>query len=107
MKYYSEVTKQMYDTEAALKKDEAKVSAEQKKAEEKRQKEAAERKRRADEVNAAQKAFIEARDKYFKLYNEFINDYHGFHFTSTELKKIPEQKDNKSVIESLFNFFGI
>ena len=22
-------------------------------------------------------------------------------------KKIPEQKDNKSVIESLFNFFGI
>lgn len=92
MRYYSEVTKQFYDTEKACLEAEFKVKEEvnrqkiqrerlEREEREKKEKIAAERKARANEVSAAREEMVKAQDKYRDLLNKFVTDYGSFHMT--------------------------
>ena len=75
MRYYSDITKEFYETEkACLKAEHAHTAAARKKEEEERRK-SEERKARAQEVETARKALDEARRKYDKLLADFCKDY--------------------------------
>lgn len=88
MKFYSEITKQLYDDEKALAKAEQEV-ADKKAAEEKARKEAeakkaslkADREKRAKEVEDAFKVASGAQENASKLLNAFVKDYGSFHMT--------------------------
>lgn len=68
MKYYSEVTKQMYDDEPSLKKAEADFQIAKLEAERKEKADAAERKRRKDEISTAW-------NHYKMLVEQYERDY--------------------------------
>lgn len=81
MKFYSDVTKKLYDTQEALTKDEtAQIKAQQKKELEEKQK-SEQRAARAKEVEAAYAAAVEATNRYHELRNAFVNDYKAYHMT--------------------------
>lgn len=84
MKYYSEILRKFYPTENECAKAEAEYSAAQKAKEAREAKLAADRKIRAKEVEDAFKRFIEARKKYDKLLEKFVNDYGSFHMTYSD-----------------------
>lgn len=96
MKYYSEVTKHLYDTQKELDQAEAKV-AETKAAEERKSKERA---TRAKEVQEAYKAILEAQKKYTELRNAFVKDYGSYHMTYSTTEQV---KDIDSLMDALFN----
>lgn len=77
MKFYSEKTEQLYDSEAELKQAESQLEELQKKEEEKKQARAA----RAKEVEDAFKAVNEAQKKANELLVAFTKDYGSFHMT--------------------------
>lgn len=88
MKYYSEVTKTLFDNEKALKEAENKVLKEREEKELAEKKKSDERAARAKEVEAAYEAFCEAqkvatekRKAYQKLLEAFLADYKQFHAT--------------------------
>lgn len=99
MKFYSDVTKKLYDTQDALASAEALVLKEKVEAEEKEQK----RGERAKEVEAAYKAVLEAQAKYTELKNKFIDDYGGFHMTATHKGPVWSAADINNWIDLLFN----
>ena len=99
MKFYSDVTKKLYDTQDALTSAEALVLKEKAEAEEKEQK----RGERAKEVEAAYKAVLEAQAKYTELKNKFIDDYGGFHMTATHKGPVWSAADINNWIDLLFN----
>lgn len=81
MKYYSDITKKLYDTPEALKKDEqvfTEAEAEKKAAEVKK---TVERSARAKAVEAAYRTAVEAYNKYIKMRNNFVETYGSFHMT--------------------------
>ena len=100
MKYYSEVTKKLYDSEDAVKTAEENLKKIEaiKEAEEKKKK--AERAARAKEVEDAFKAATEARDKANKLLSAFTKDYGYFHMSYTNNDKAPKT----SLVDLLFDF---
>ena len=77
MKYYSDKTKKIYDTEEAL------VEAEKVEAKKQEKVEALklERTNRAKEIESAYKDAVTAYNKYNELVNKFIDDYGSFHMT--------------------------
>ena len=83
MKYYSELTKKVYDTEkdlvAAEDEENQKLAVEK----EKQQKRA----ERAKEVEDAHKAVVEAYNHYIELKNKFIDDYKSYHVSYSH--KVP------------------
>lgn len=89
MKYYSEILKKAFDTEAdclkAEKEYDAKIAA-KKEAEEKKAKE---RKDRAKEVEDALKRAQEAKEEYLKLLEKFCKDYGSFHYSYSNDKFSP------------------
>lgn len=100
MKYFSEVTRDYYDTEKACLEAEFKVKEEQNKekirreraereAKEKQEKLAAERKARAAEVEEARKAMVAAQKKYQEVLSAFVRDYKTYHYSSTSVDDIP------------------
>ena len=100
MKFYSDVTKQFYDTEKACLEAEFKVKEEQnrekirreraeREAKEKQEKLSAERKARAAEVEEARKAMVTAQKKYQEVLEAFVRDYKTYHFSSTSLEDVP------------------
>lgn len=106
MKYYSEKTNKLYNSETELQAAEkeedtrlAKIEADRKAEKEKQEKLVAERKVRAKEVNDAFEAYVkgskELYDKYIELRNKFVEDYHEYHMTYT----------NKNMPKSLFDIF--
>jgi hypothetical protein len=110
MKFYSDVTKQFYDTEKACLEAEFKVKEKQnrekilrEKAERERKEKqealAAERKARATEVEDARKAMVTAQHKYSEVLEAFCKDYGTFHQTLTD-------EDAKSIIPTLFDIFN-
>ena len=110
MKYFSEVTRQYYDTEKACLEAEFKVKEEQnrqkilKEKEERERKAkqealAAERKARANEVEEAHKAMVAAQHKYSEVLEAFCKDFGAFHTTLT-------RDDAKGVIPTLFDIFN-
>lgn len=94
MKYYSEKTKKLYDSEEDLEKSEASYAA--KELELAKTKEA--RASRAKEVEDAYKAYTEAGDKYMKLRNQFVKDYGSYHATYNSVWVNP-----KSLFDIFFN----
>lgn len=70
IKYYSELTKELYDSEKELKEAEIEVT-----------KQKADRAERAKEVTEALKAANEASKKADKLLKEFVKDYGSFKTT--------------------------
>lgn len=88
MKYYSDVTKRLYDTAEELNKAETaviKAEQERKAALEKKQAEQAklkeQRAARAQEITDAIKARDEAQKKVNELVNKFVKDYGSYHYT--------------------------
>lgn len=77
MRYYSDITKCIYDT-----KEECQKAEETKKAQALKEKEASEKRAaRAKEVEAAYHAAVEASQKYEEMLNEFLNEFGSFHMT--------------------------
>lgn len=94
MKYYSEITKKLYNTEKDLTFAEAEAKAlEAKKIEEQKKKEAAEqakkaeRATRAKEVEKALKELNEAQANALKLLKQFTKDYGYFHMSLSPTKE--------------------
>ena len=83
MKYYSELTNTLYDSEQALTEAETELKKieERKRAEEKLKKET--RAKRAKEVEEALKVANEAQTKAITLLKAFIKDYGYFHASYT------------------------
>lgn len=88
MKYYSELTKKVYDTEEELKKVEKEYHKEQ----EEKEKALATKKEEAKAVTQAykemesirqkyQEAYREANKKFVELRNAFVNKYGSWHMT--------------------------
>ena len=108
IQYYSNITKELYETEeACLKAEQAHTAAACKKKEEERRK-SEERKARAQEVEDARKILDEARKKYRiaaneaatnyrKLLEDFCKDYGSYHYT------IKSSPDNKNLVEDELN----
>ena len=106
MKYYSDVTDKVYTTEQELVDAElafAKAQAEKeeaaKKAKEAEEAKKAQRKQRADEIETARKEMVEAQKKYQQLINDFVRDYHSYHFSATEYDNLP------TLFTSIFDLF--
>lgn len=109
MKYYSEVTKKLYDTKDELTKAEtavAKAEEERKAALIQKQKEQAELKEkraaRAEEIEAAIKERDAAQKKVNELINKFTQDYGSWHYT---WKSSYGDTDGDNVIKTFFRFF--
>ncbi len=102
MKFYSELTQRLYNTEKELNEAETKIkNAEAEKvAAEKAKKEAKAVKAKA--VERALKEANEAQSKAIKLLKEFINEYGYFHTSySTEDMKKENIPDTKNFFELL------
>ena len=87
MKYYSDVTKQLYESKEELIKAEVEAT-----------KAKTDRAERAKEVTEALKAANEASKKANKLLNEFVKDYGSFKTTI----KDTDTSEGGSLINSLF-----
>lgn len=90
MKFYSELTKQLYDTEKDLKAAEIEVT-----------KQKADRAERAKEVTEALKAATEASKKAEKLLQDFVRDYGSFKTTI----KDEDVKGTNSLFWDVFDKF--
>lgn len=99
MKFYSDVTKKLYETQAALVEAEALELKKKAEAEEKQK----QRGERAKEVENAYKNVLEAQANYAKLKNKFIEDYGSFHMTLTNKTSDGSLTDVNSLIDLLFN----
>lgn len=96
MKYYSEITKTMFNTVEELQKAEAAVIKREKEKADAEKAKAAQRATRAKEVEKAFKDAEAARRKAAKLLQDFTKDYGYFHMsyslddTDEETEKIPD-----------------
>lgn len=99
MKFYSEVTKKLYDTEKELVNAEAALIKAQADEEEKKKVRAT----RAKEVEDAYKTLIAAQQHYTELKNKFIEDYGSFHMSIKEKTPVSDLSDINKLIDVLFN----
>jgi len=83
MKYYSEQLDKLFDDEKSLKEAETAREVELAAKAAKEDKLKKERKQRADEVDSAYKAMIDARNHYNDVLKAFLEDYHSYHKTYT------------------------
>jgi len=88
MKYYSEITKNMYDTTEELEEAE-RIASEKVNA----------RKKDAEAVEAAYKAMIDARKNYEEVLTDFCKKHGAYHKSITS----PETSD---IFDNLFDIFG-
>lgn len=107
MKYYSELTQKVYNTEAECKRAEQafnfelerkkKAEEEQRLAEKKKQEQ-----RAADAKNVEQKreAMIHAQKEYREAIDAFVKKHGSYHFTTDSVEKIPH------LFGTLFDFLG-
>lgn len=106
MRYFSDMTKSLYDTEAALVEAEKELAAqkvreeeEARKAKEAEEAKKNERKARADEIEAARKEMVEAQKKYQELVTAFVRDYKTYHYSTSSADGLP------TLFRSLFDIF--
>lgn len=105
MKFYSEKTKKLYDTEKDLANAEATlVEKEAKEAEKLKVK-----KEKAKAIEEAYQKIKEAQKEYYKLRDAFIDEYGSFHMTYTDKDKKPKvtsyiDEDLSALMLSLFGF---
>jgi hypothetical protein len=84
MKYYSEHTRQFYDSVEECEKAENELVEAKKKAELEAKAKSEAREKRAKEVEEAMKNAHEAYEKFDKLLKEFVKDYGSFHYSYTD-----------------------
>ena len=90
MKYYSDVTKKLYESVEDLKKAEAELTDK-----------ATARKRDADKVEKAYNAYIEARKEYEKVLMDFCNKHGAYHKTYTTKEAENEFESLKNLVSML------
>ena len=94
MKYYSEKTKKLYETEEVLRDEEAKYDL----AHEKELALKAQRAERAKEIEEAYEKAANAKREADELVNKFIKDYGSYHYTRKDAVPV------HSFFDILFNF---
>ena len=99
MKYYSEMTDKVYETQEECEKAEEALVAKKQAEEEKQLALKNEREARSKEVVEAFKEAREAETKAQKLLNEFVKDYGSFHISYNGKSSMP------SMFDILDNFF--
>ena len=99
MKYYSEMTNEVYETKEECEKVEKALVAKKQAEEEKQLALKNEREARSKEVVEAFKEAREAETKAQKLLNEFVKDYGSFHISYNGKSSVP------SMFDILDNFF--
>ena len=92
MKYYSEVTKKVYDTVNELKEAEMKVTNE-----------VNARKADAEKVEAAYKACVDARVAYEKELSEFCKRHGAYHKTFKAEDATKEWNSLSKLVDTLFS----
>ena len=107
MKYYSELTQKVYNTEAECKKAEQAFNFElEEKARAKEQQKIAEKKKQeeraidAKKVEALREEMVKAQANYRKAVEAFVEKYGSYHFSTNSSEKIPY------LFGSLLDFFG-
>lgn len=98
MKFYSELTKKLYDSNEACEKAEADYKQQLDEAEAKKKELAETKAARAKEVTDAYKKAREAQKEYEKLRNSFVQTYGAYHLSFTD----PEER--VSFFENFFTF---
>lgn len=79
MRYYSDLTKQFYESEKECVAAEEKAIQAKKEAEAAAAKKSQERKARAEEIDASFKRLREAQKEYWDLISKFTKDYGSYH----------------------------
>lgn len=105
MKYYSQVTKQLYDSTAELVKAERAVEQKRIAAEKAEKAKREERASRAKEVENALKAANEMQVKAAQLLQNFTKDYGYFHMSYTSDENENETEDAADIFLNLLNDF--
>ena len=101
MKFYSEITNQLYDEKELLEEAE-RVALEEKKAKEEK---LAKRAERAKEVEEAYALAADYKKKADELLNEFVKDYGSFHTTiKTPVRTNTSLTELGDLFDSLFKF---
>lgn len=104
MKFYSEITRKLYDSEEELKKVENEIKVKEIAAKEAEIKKKAERTKRAKEVEEALKVANDAQSKAIKLLKDFTHDYGYFHMSYTKDDVKSNDNDNFDFFSVLSNF---
>ena len=91
--YYSTELKRLFDSEEECDKAELEAIEARKKAEEEKDRLQAERKARAQKVEDARKAMVEAQKNYEKILGDFLRDYKTYHYSTSSLEEIPRLFD--------------
>lgn len=99
MKYYSEVTKQFYNSEEECVKAEEVLLEEKRAIEAEKLKLANERKERAAEIEQARDEYLAAREKYNTLVNNFCRDFGSYHYS---IKSVDDANDLYNTFLRLF-----
>lgn len=89
MKYYSEITKKIYDSDIECQKEEARVKGEQIAAEKREAEKKQARAADAKIVEDAHKTMVEAQDAYEKAVADFVKKYGSYHFTANSVEDFP------------------
>ncbi len=90
MKYYSEVTKKMYDTVKDLEKAEKEIKDKND-----------ERKTAAAAVEKAYNELVEARERYSKVLNDFCSKYGAYHQSIKSADSDPSWRSLSSLLDLL------
>lgn len=89
MKYYSEKTQKLYDSEDACVQAETKLQKQQDAAKAEQAKKDAARKEAAAKVEAARQAMVEAQKNYRKELDEFCKQYKTYHYSIKSDDELP------------------
>lgn len=98
MKYYSDITKQLYDNEKSCADAEARFLQKKKAEEEAATKKSQERKARAEAIDLSYERLQAAQKEYTTLVTEFVRDYGAYHKTYSNV-------GNDDSLNSLFSVF--
>lgn len=106
MRYYSDVTKKVYDSEKELNDAEFKVKRAEENAKRAKEKESADRKKAAAEVQEAYAKARAANAHASKVLADFCDKYGSYHF-SVDGSEDPELNDLVSLCKGIFKVFDL
>lgn len=106
MRYYSDVTKQIYESEKELNQAEFKAAQAKEEAKKAKEKESAERKKAAAEVQEAYAKARVANAHASKVLADFCDKYGSYHF-SVDGSEDPELNDLVSLCKGIFKVFDL
>lgn len=89
MKYYSEETKKMYNSEKECADATTAFLAEKEKAEAEAKAKKEKRSERAKEVELAREKMRDAQKNYADVLNQFVKDYGTYHWSTSSVEDLP------------------